>query len=154
MSNNFMTKRKKSSSPEKEARALKPNLGKLKEAINGKKREFVSRQQEVRETFLIRMLKQESLESLRELIEKRKKKIKKIEDEDRGICPEDSIFMFGSMEYPLKVWIPYYNLELHRYKELIRREEYLKQGLKNEGMTDEELNKLLVDGELKKGLPK
>ena len=126
---------------EKEAEKKQDNLKQAKKVIEGRKAEFVQKQNNLRETFLLRMLKQSTLATLAAKI--------KLAQENG-----DLEFQLGAEVYNVDIWIPYYNLELHKYKELISREEYLKQALKVNGLTDQELNTLLVDGKIKKGIPK
>lgn len=120
----------------RKAKFEKPRPGELKEIIESKRVEFVQRQNEYRESILLRIYKQEEISEMRRQIES-----------------GDIQVEWTGMKCPLPILKARFNLEIHKYKEMISRENYMRQSLKNDGLSDEQMTEI-IDGKLIKEVPK
>ena len=64
-----------------------------------------------------------------------------------------NLFKYGSQVLSLDDWKATYNLELHRYRDMLSKENYLKQALLNDGLTSEQVDKIISDGKYIKVFP-
>lgn len=121
---------KKSAKAGLKAAAVHPDAGEVRKVIEQKLREQIDRQKRYRATFLNRIMLGAELEEIRRQLDAEEKKKGSITMMWRGIkCPKDIL----SIEH---------DIQQHNYGHKIAEEEYLKQSLKNDGLSDEDIKKI------------
>lgn len=114
--------------------------------ISGRKQEFIQVQKNYREAFLHRKVKQARLKVMGE----RLAAYAKLKKENKDFVPDEVIWR--DVKYTFGELYSEYELERFNYEQSIANEEYFKQGLKNFGLKDVEIQ-LVLDGKYVKVLP-
>ena len=110
----------------KKAMAVPYTKEEEQEIITGKLRDRLHRQNDYREGFLKRLVKQARLEHIHKLID------------EANTALKDEIVWLG-ISYPVSILMAEYNLELHYYKTALMNEKYLYKALRNDGLSDEDI---------------
>ena len=110
----------------KKAMAIPYTDEEAKEIITGKLRDRLHRQNDYRESYLKRLVKQTRLTHINGLIDKANAEFKK------------EVVWLG-ISYPVSILMAEYNLELHYYKTACMNEKYLYKALLNDGLSDEDI---------------
>ena len=108
--------------------------------------EKVQRQRDYRELFLLERQKKATLNSLDKLIEYYSKR-RNVHNETMGPPP---LFNYGNQWLTISDWRTTFNLELHRYGILVGSLNKMEQALKNDGMSEEQIDKLVFEGKYTK----
>lgn len=110
----------------KKAMAVPYTKEEEQEIITGKLRDRIHRQNDYREGFLKRLVKQARLEHINRLID------------EANTAFKDEVVWLG-ISYPVSILMAEYNLELHYYKIALMNEKYLYKALRNDGLSDEDI---------------
>lgn len=107
------------------AMAVKYDSKEAQEIVDNKKQEGINRQKEYREIFLIRRLKEEELKEI------------------QGQLEGEILLQWSGMKCPKNILEAQFNLNINAYKNIVSKEKYLEQALKNDGLTKDELLSVL-----------
>jgi hypothetical protein len=122
--------------------------------IRDKEMQFIKRQETFKEAFLIRHAKQIRLGDFAKVIQS---KLNKIEEVKKLVIPEEQkqlqieelngpFKMFGGHFSSLRHALAEFKLEEYHYSVAIKSENYFIQALKNDGLTEEQINGILEEG--------
>lgn len=123
--------------------AVRPTAQELKEIIKGKQAEQIQRQEKYREAILTRLSKQARLNDFGKILKE------KIDSKHDG-----PFEMWGSTFSSVEHAISEFNLESFYYEKAVSNEKYFHTALKNDGLTDEQIHSIAVDGKYVKFIDK
>lgn len=83
-----------------------------------------------------------------------KKEIEEAKKEKREPIKSWKLIQYGSQLLTLGDWVATYNLEHHRYKNIVSRENHLNQALNEYGLTEKQISLLISDRKYIKEIPK
>ena len=124
----------------------RPQVEELKEGIKTRLMEKIQRQEQYRDLYLQERQKKAALNSLDQMIEHYSKH-RNVHTETMGPPP---LFNYGNQYLTIADWRTTFNLELHRYSILVGNLNYMKQALKNDGMSQEQIDDLIFKGKYTK----
>ena len=134
---------KKKPSDWKQAKSVLPDKGEVDKIISGKMVERVQMQKNYQQTYLQRRVKEERLKHFRRLINEKKETT----DEDGKKRDYSNVeFVFNGDSMSLSWAMTEFNLERFYLKTMLSNEQYLRQGLKNVGFTDIQLEDIIMYG--------
>lgn len=118
---------------------VRPTAEEIQEEISGKVAERLKIQEMFREAVLKRHFQESYLEDFG-------KELKRRMD-----AKEEGAFQFcGSHYSSLKNALCDFHLADNSYSQILKQENYLRKALKNEGLTDDQISQLVIDGKLVK----
>lgn len=114
----------------KNAKFVKVSKEEYVREISGKVRDRLNRQKDYLKVFLAANYKRAQLEVIK----------KQLEDNEKYQLP--ITLKWQGVPYPYSVLSAEFNIHIFEYKELLSKHEYLKQALKNDGLSDDDIVKV------------